>query len=364
MKTAKNVLVSTTHLIEGVKITKHLQPVSAHIVLGVNVFSDFLGGLTDVFGGRSNSYQKRLNSIYEDAIIKIKETCHDIGGNCVLGLKIDIDEISGKGKSMFMITAIGTAVLAELEMKEGESQNKISRKISKEEINDLRYKNHILSKIKDGSLRLDKDIWRYIIKNQIEEAFPFLINLTLEFSTSDYTSGGKDDFFENFKFYIDNLQENKKIEYLYSTFSTQESLPLKNKICDFIKKIGVLDIDKTIELIENESMVNKKFGLLIASFDKQYYDIKDVDGFERIKKSIENSFDERGRKTTKKQMLSSKDKEIWICECDHQNSIEYEYCGKCYNDIYGFKRDEYKYTPAKVIKHLDEKIKLIQVLIK
>ena len=34
-----------------------------------------------------------------------------LGANAVVGLKIEFDEISGKGKSMFMVTAYGTAVI-------------------------------------------------------------------------------------------------------------------------------------------------------------------------------------------------------------------------------------------------------------
>jgi len=83
MAKPKDILVTTTSSIEGMKIIRHLQPISAHIVLGTNLFSDFLGGLTDVFGGKSRSYQKRLNLIYEDAIKEIKYSCYEIGGNCV-----------------------------------------------------------------------------------------------------------------------------------------------------------------------------------------------------------------------------------------------------------------------------------------
>ncbi|RKY61170.1 MAG: hypothetical protein DRP96_03935 [Candidatus Neomarinimicrobiota bacterium] len=33
-----------------------------------------------------------------------------LGANCIVGFRIDHDEISDKGKSMFMVTATGTAV--------------------------------------------------------------------------------------------------------------------------------------------------------------------------------------------------------------------------------------------------------------
>jgi len=108
MPTPKDILVMTTSAAEGLKIKRYLKPVSAHIVAGTNLFSDFLGGLTDVFGGRSQAYQKQLTSLYNEAIERIKYAAY--------GLTIDMDEISGKGKLMFMLTAVGTAVIIEKEI--------------------------------------------------------------------------------------------------------------------------------------------------------------------------------------------------------------------------------------------------------
>ncbi|WP_369436738.1 heavy metal-binding domain-containing protein [Vibrio jasicida] len=33
--------------------------------------------------------------------------------NAIVGVSIDVDEVSGGGKSMFMVTAVGTAVIVE-----------------------------------------------------------------------------------------------------------------------------------------------------------------------------------------------------------------------------------------------------------
>jgi len=118
MVNPKDVLVVTTSSVDGLKVKRYLKPVSAHIVAGTNLFNDFLGGLTDVFGGRSYTYQKQLRSLYEEAIERIKFAAYEIGANCIVGLNIDMDEISGKGKSMFMLTAVGTAVILEKEVAE------------------------------------------------------------------------------------------------------------------------------------------------------------------------------------------------------------------------------------------------------
>lgn len=362
MARPKDILVTTTSSIEGMKIIKHLQPISAHIVLGTNVFSDFLGGLTDVFGGKSSSYQKRLNSIYEDAIKKIKYSCYEIGGNCVLGLKIDIDEISGKGKSMFMITAIGTAVISEIERTNDIKHKTIAEKISVDEVNDLRNKNLIIREAQNNSLNLNNETWNFITGNQMTEILPYLLNKLSTLLNGNYPESNVQEFTEKLKIYIDNLPDDKRREDLYSFLMKNDKDASTSNVSTIIKELFLLDFDKTIKLIENEELSKKKVGLNIATFDKSHYDINDIDGFNRMKKSIELSFKERGEKTTKKQMLSSKEKEVWICECRKTNDSENEFCSSCQRDIYGFNIAELK--PKKVIKFLENKIELITELTK
>ena len=109
MRKLNDILVTTTSTIDGMLIKQYIKPISAHVVAGTNFFSDFFASFSDVFGGRSNTYQRQLSSIYTESIEILKQSAYQIGANCILGLKVDLDEISGKGKSMFMITATGTA---------------------------------------------------------------------------------------------------------------------------------------------------------------------------------------------------------------------------------------------------------------
>jgi uncharacterized protein YbjQ (UPF0145 family) len=108
----KNVKVYTNSSFnETIEIVSYLQPVTYHIVLGVNFFADFLSSFSDFFGGKSQSYQSRLSAINHEVIEGIKQKVYSIGGNAAIDLKIDNDEISAQGKSMIMVTAIATAVI-------------------------------------------------------------------------------------------------------------------------------------------------------------------------------------------------------------------------------------------------------------
>jgi len=124
-----NIKVTTTPGFDDVKILEYYEPVTSHIVIGMNVFKDFFSGVTDFIGGKSESYQKTLESINIQVINELRKKARSKGANCVLGLKIDNDEISAQGKSMMMVTAIGTPALADFPKEQSDrlKQLKFSR---------------------------------------------------------------------------------------------------------------------------------------------------------------------------------------------------------------------------------------------
>lgn len=364
MANPKDILVITTSSAEGLKIKKHLKPVSAHIVAGTNLFSDFLGGLTDVFGGRSNSYQKQLSSLYNEAIERIKYNAHEIGGNCVIGLNIDMDEISGKGKSMFMLTAIGTAVIIEKDEKLNSlNTNEKFENVGVERINNLRQRKNIIEKAEKRELNYDDETWSFIISNQVQEIFPFLlekhINLIENFQLRQ---DAYNVFDKNFTSYIDALEENKKVSLLYDKMETETNMQVALYLSKVIKELNLFDYDKNIGLLKNLDFKKQKIGLRIATYDKAFYDKKDIENLNQTKIFIHSAFKERGEITTKKQLLSSKEKDVWNCECGNKSVEIGEYCGNCNNNLFGFKESEMK--PTEIVQYIDKKIELINEYIK
>ena len=108
-----NFILSTTPTLDGYKIKKYFGTVTSHVVTGTGLFSDIAAEFRDVFGGRSASYQKQLISVKEEVFKKLKEEATALGANGIVGLRVDFDEVSGKGKTMFMVSALGTAVQIE-----------------------------------------------------------------------------------------------------------------------------------------------------------------------------------------------------------------------------------------------------------
>lgn len=157
MPSPREILVVTTSILDGIHVKQYLKPVSAHIVSGINVFNDLFGSFTDIFG-RSNTYQRQLTSLYSEAIERIKYAAYEIGADGILGLHIDIDEIAGKGKSMLMITATGTAVV--LDRSVAQNANPATQKpdmVGVERLQVLRNKNKLLEKANAGELPLNEE---------------------------------------------------------------------------------------------------------------------------------------------------------------------------------------------------------------
>lgn len=105
-------LITTTDRIENYIIEKYLGTINANKVIGTSILNDLFASITDILGGSSDTYQYEMDNLFRKVIRGIESKCIKAGGNAIIGLRIDFDEISGQGKSMFMISAVGTAVIA------------------------------------------------------------------------------------------------------------------------------------------------------------------------------------------------------------------------------------------------------------
>ncbi|MDF2866285.1 MAG: hypothetical protein K0R72_1103 [Clostridia bacterium] len=106
------VIVTTTNSVEGRKIIEYKGIIFGEVVSGVDFIKDFAAGITNIFGGRSGSYESELISAREDALNELKQRATSIGANAVVGTKIDYETL-GQGGNMLMVTASGTAVILE-----------------------------------------------------------------------------------------------------------------------------------------------------------------------------------------------------------------------------------------------------------
>ena len=84
--------------------------VTGETIIGANFVKDFLAGIRDIVGGRSNSYEKVLREAKDTALQEMAERAQSMGANAVVGIDLDYETI-GASNSMLMVTASGTAVV-------------------------------------------------------------------------------------------------------------------------------------------------------------------------------------------------------------------------------------------------------------
>lgn len=102
-------ITTTTPHIEGKIITDYLGVISAQTIIGANFFKDILGGLTDIFGGRSGTYEKVLEEAKASAMAELEQKAASMGANAVVGIDLDFETVGSNG-SMLMVIATGTAI--------------------------------------------------------------------------------------------------------------------------------------------------------------------------------------------------------------------------------------------------------------
>lgn len=270
MVNPKDILVITTSAIEGFNVLKHLNPVSAHIVSGTNLLDNLSKNLLNTRTIDSDSCQKKIGLLYNEAIEKIKYNTHEIGGNCVIGLSFNMNEISEKGKPILLMSVTGTAVIIEKkETKRNISAlyNEETKAISYDEIKNSQYKNKLIKKANDGSLSMDDESWQFLIYNQVDEVFDY-VKSKLEdlFGTEKY-----EEYVENFICYTKSLKRNKKIEVLYKTIKTEENEQTLQIIINIIDGLHLYEFEKIMKLLNSEGINGDEIGIKNTSYDKSIF---------------------------------------------------------------------------------------------
>lgn len=326
-------IVTTTNSIENAEVEKYIDLISTNVVIGTNFFSDFGASFTDLFGGYSDSYQNKLQKIYTSAIDNLKQKAANIGANAILGLKIDFDEISGKGKSMFMISTLGTAVVIK-HLKTTTTSNTINNQltISHDRLEAEVNRRYIISKLKKADL-LSKDDWIYLFSNPIEEiAESLIIEYLKYYPNSEFQTQEVIDILTNTPKYFKILSYENAVKVLYPHIKEKPKA-----ILAIIKENKLLSPENIITLASENS-----FSLAIecSLCEKEYYSREDLDNMQIILKHFE-SIPKSGKIELVKSLIG-KPREKYVCPNGHTNDVEVEFCqnDNCGLNIKGLTRNE------------------------
>jgi len=359
----KEINITTTPGFDNAKITDYIEPISAHVVIGMNVFKDFFSGITDIFGGNSGTYEITLATIHEKVLNKLKKKAYSIGANSIVGLKIDNDEIAAQGKSMIMVTATGTAVKANFPEKKSEILDRKLERIDFNYLDILIIKKRYLERAKENKLNINDAFWGFVKQNEIPELSEYILNRLgrLVIDSKDYV-----DVINKYKSnsieYFTSIDAEIAVQQLYGKLKEDINEDFRMAIIEIIKEGKLIDYGRIIELIKHNDFTVKKSGVSICSSHKTNYDSSDIMLIKEIIATIPLVLTQRGSKSTKKKMLSSKEIDVWICECNKENEINDVFCVRCGNDIFGFKKDTF--NPTKLTDLLGNKLDVLTQILK
>jgi uncharacterized protein YbjQ (UPF0145 family) len=102
-------LVTTTPSLDGRPIAEYRGIVFGEVIVGIDFIKDIAAGLTNIFGGRSSSYEGELIQARASALNEMQQRALLLDADAVVGVRIDYETL-GQAGTMIMVTASGTAV--------------------------------------------------------------------------------------------------------------------------------------------------------------------------------------------------------------------------------------------------------------
>ncbi len=86
--------------------------VAANVTAGRHAGKDFLAGLRNFFGGRSQSWENTLQEAQQQALRELCSLAEERGANGIVAIDLE-DEVVGAGGGMINVKVVGTAVVVE-----------------------------------------------------------------------------------------------------------------------------------------------------------------------------------------------------------------------------------------------------------
>lgn len=351
-----NLLVTTTHSVEGKEIKKYFTPISATSVIGTNALSELKASFTDFFGGRSTVFEKRFQQLYDIAIGELRQKAIAIGANAIIGLQVNTGEINGKSTQMFQISLYGTPVL--FAGAEAEVINHIvdGRKVDER----IRAKKVLAQEYTPYTVFTDDTI-KLIENSSLPELLPLVLKgverYSLETTILNEQEKTKSEPLPYFYQYFINISDTGTILKLYDEFLESKNVNYLSVLLDVIVSNNRVDFEKVKEMLLSESIIAKQYALRFLSVGKNSYTIDDISKLEELEKLVISSFPIRGKISTQKKMFSSAEKDVWECECGKVNDTADDYCKSCGKDIYGISPQGIK--PDTIVHLLKERISVI-----
>lgn len=312
-----NLIITTTNSIENAKIEKYLGVVTTNLVIGTNFFSDFKASFTDYFGGMSGTYRKQMDTLYQRAYDALSIKASALGANCVLGFKIDFDELSGKGTQMFMISVSGTAVKIKQTLDTSQNTNTSNVSVSADQLNIEVFKEKWYKRYKAYTPSFNE--LNFIMSNNLTD----LAESLYDYYATERISIDARPIDEKFPIILSTLSYEEAVEVIYKDYETRHTYAY-----DLIKANKLFNAQKVLDLL-NAGHLNLAVKLLET--EKPDYMSDDVEVMAKILSVLDVLPDKGKFQEMKSGVFSAKLEEMYICPLGHKNNKDVVYCESVHN---------------------------------
>ena len=104
-----SIIITTENAIDSV-IENRITIISTQCIYGINILKDSFSFVRDIVGGRVNSLETGLNEATETVLNELKNKAYLLGGDAVIGIKIEHTYNNANGGSILSVMAVGTVV--------------------------------------------------------------------------------------------------------------------------------------------------------------------------------------------------------------------------------------------------------------
>jgi uncharacterized protein YbjQ (UPF0145 family) len=362
-------LVSTSHTLENWRIARYVGVVSAHVVAGTGFFSDLAASFTDVLGGRSGTYQRQLAEIHSEAIQQLQDEAAKRGANAIVGLSVDHDEVSGGAKSqMFMVTAMGTAVLVEpADATESKSSKPAGIQVDGAAVDLEVCRLAIARKLEDRARTLDEKDWEAAISGRFDSLAPGIAKLVgriqADGSEPDYAPSSDEvkrqiDAARAFFLSIDpRVAAEVLVPLLLVGARSSRRFAL-----DVLSDGRIVDYCLIADVLPDADQSAKGLLLELLVVGRMWYSTRDLDGIRRVRSAVEQYVPVVAEPVERRGPLGRGTRQMWKCQCGCLNAEGQSVCSSCGADAYGLKQA--KVSPTAALEHLADRALVLSELLK
>lgn len=329
-------LFSTTSTLEGWTIEEYLGTIGTHAVLGTGLFTDIASSFSDMFGTRSGAYADKLDELERYVFEQLTKKALARHASAVIGLRVDYDEVGASGKSMLMVTARGTAVVAV--NSKGGQQRESTSSISDRELDIWLERSRLLALAHEGRLPLSNSkTWDFISEQRVTELAPFILRQCDPESVEEAA--------KRIAAYLETLPTAASQSALYLVISEGKQRPVKLAL-SVMSLIKGFDAEATTQLLQSDNFNSKWAAIQCLNSRQPAYTPEDLPPYRRLLDALSSCEFAPFPTRPKKGMLGGT-KQIWTCpRCGNEESEGVQCQDGCWADNRGFRTNDLQVDQA------------------